>query len=115
MSGSAFQVPNEMRVLAERSLEQARKTFEGFLAAAQQAAGGAGSGGAKSLAAQALANTEANMNAAFELAGKLIHAKDPQEAYALQSEYLKGQVATLQAQAKELGAAFQKSLVPGSK
>ena len=55
------------------------------------------------------------MNAAFDLAHKLVQAKDPQEAFALQSEFLKTQLSTLQAQAKEIGALIQKSATPGAK
>ena len=39
MSSSPFEVPNELRDFAERSVEQARKAFEGFLAVAQRTAG----------------------------------------------------------------------------
>ena len=120
MSNSPFEVPNELRDFAERSVEQARKAFEGFLAVAQRTAGVAsealnsGEGGAKSVGAHVLAYTEQNVNAAFELAHKLVKAKDPQEAFALQSEYMKTQLAALQTQAKELGALLQKSMTPGS-
>ena len=58
--------------------------------------------------------SEQNVNAAFDLAHKLVKAKDPQEALALQSEYMKAQLAALQKQAKELGAIIQKSVTPGS-
>jgi phasin len=118
MSNSPFEVPNELRDFAERSVEQARKAFEGFLSVAQKTAGAAaevpGAAGVKSVGAHVLAYTEQNVNAAFELAHKLVRAKDPQEAFALQSEYLKTQLAALQSQAKELGVAFQKSITPGS-
>ncbi len=119
MSSSPFEVPNELRDFAERSVEQARKAFEGFLAVAQRTAGVAGDtaasqGGAKALSAHVLAYTERNVNAAFDLAQKLVKAKDPQEALALQSEYLKAQLEALQTQARELGAIFQKSVTPGS-
>jgi len=117
MTASPFDVPNDLRDFAERSVEQARKAFEGFLAVAQRAAGEAGApglGGAKSVAAHVVGYTEQNVNAAFDLASKLVRAKDPQEAFALQSEYLKSQMAALQAQAKDLGEAFQKSLTPAS-
>src|SRR6478609_7695820 len=55
MANSPFEVPNEMRDFAERSVEQARKAFEGFLSVAQRATGAAGEaaktseGGAKSV------------------------------------------------------------------
>jgi phasin len=120
MSNSPFEIPNELRDFADRSVEQARKAFEGFLTVAQRAAGATEAPttpeGAKAVGAQVLAYTERNVNAAFELAHKLVRAKDPQEAFALQSEYVKSQLGALQAQAKELGEIFQKSLTPpGSK
>jgi hypothetical protein len=34
-----FEIPKEMRSMAEARFEQARKTFENFLTSAQQAAG----------------------------------------------------------------------------
>jgi phasin len=120
LPGSPFEIPNELRDFAERSVEQARKAFEGFLSVAQRASGGVGDaantsqGGAKTVGAHVLSYTERNVNAAFDLAQKLARAKDPQEALALQSEYLKTQLAVLQEQAKELGSIVQKSLTPGS-
>ena len=120
MSNLPFEVPNELRDFAERSVDQARKAFEGFLAVAQRAAGVAGDAtstsrsGAKSVNAHVLACTEQNVNAAFDLAQKLVKAKDPQEALALQSEYMRSQLAALQNQARELGSILQKSVTPGS-
>jgi len=121
MPSSPFEIPNELRDFAERSVEQARKAFEGFLTVAQRASGVAGEAaantspsGAKSVSAHVLTYTERNVNAAFDLAQKLVRAKDPQEALALQSEYMKAQLAVLQEQAKELGTIVQKSLTPGS-
>jgi phasin len=121
VSNPPFEVPNELRDFAERSVEQARKAFEGFLSVAQRTAGAAGDvvnsteSNAKSMSAHVLSFTEQNVNAAFDLAHRLVKAKDPQEALALQSEYLKSQLAALQSQAKELGSIFQKSVTPDSK
>ncbi len=125
MSGSPFEmpkfeIPNELRDFAERSVEQAQKAFEGFLAVAQRTAGvatdaaGGPQSGAKSVGAQVLAYAEQNVNAAFDLAHKLVRAKDPQEALALQNEYLKTQITVLQGQAKEITALIQKSMTPGA-
>ena len=120
LSNTPFEVPNELRDFAERSVDQARKAFEGFVTVAQKTVGtveGAATNaqsGAKSVGSQILSYTEENVNAAFDLAHKLVQAKDPQEALAVQSEFLKAQLNTLQAQAKELGALIQKS-VPGAK
>ena len=119
MSNSPFEVPNDLRDFAERSVEQARKAFEGFISVAQRASGVADGAttppsGVKSVSAHLLSYTERNVNAAFDLAQKLARAKDPQEALALQSEYLRTQLAVLQEQAKELGFVLQKSWTPGS-
>jgi len=121
MPNTPFEIPNELRDFAERSVEQARKAFEGFVSVAQKSVGAAGEAAqttqtsAKSVGAHILASAEQNVNAAFDLAHKLVQAKDPQEALALQSEYLKTQLNALQAQAKVLGALFQKSVAPGDK
>ena len=39
MATPTFEVPNELRDFAERSVDQARKAFEGFVTVAQKAAG----------------------------------------------------------------------------
>lgn len=109
-----YQVPNEVRDFAEKSVEQARKAFEGFAGAAQKALTSTTDlpivpPGAKDVGAKALSFAEANVNAAFDLAQKLVKAKDPQEVFQLQAEYVKSQLATIQEQTKELGAAFQRS------
>jgi phasin len=119
MATPTFEIPNELRDFAERSVDQARKAFEGFVAVAQKAAG-AMDGAAettennvKSVGSQVFGYAEQNVNAAFDLAHKLVQAKDPQEAFALQSEYLKAQLANLQAQAKEIGSTIQKTAAGG--
>jgi phasin len=117
---STYEVPNELRDFAERSVEQARKAFEGFVTVAQKAAGtvdGAAQqaqSDAKAVSTQIFSYAEQNVNAAFDFAHKLVQTKDPQEALALQTEFLKSQISNLQAQAKDLGALVQKS-APGFK
>ena len=121
MANPPFEIPNELRDFAERSVDQARKAFEGFLLVAQKAVGSVDTATAssqtsvKSVGAQVLGYAEQNVNAAFEHASKLVKAKDPQEALALQSEYLKAQLNALQEQAKEIGSLIQKSAMPSSK
>ncbi|MGO4872386.1 MAG: phasin [Roseiarcus sp.] len=121
MANAPFEIPNELRDFAERSVDQARKAFEGFVSVAQKAAGTVDGAAAttqnsvKSVSAQVFGFAEQNVNAAFDLAHKLVQAKDPQEAFMVQSEFLKSQIANLQAQAKEIGALIQKSATPGAK
>ena len=110
MTNSPYEIPTELRDFAERSVDQARKAFEGFVTVAQKAVGTADGAAveaqtsAKHIGSQILSYAEQNVNAAFDLAQKLVHAKTPQEAFALHSEYLKAQINALQTQVKELGA-----------
>ncbi len=118
MAQIPYEIPAEMRDFAEKSVEQARKAFEGFIGAAQKAVTAAEAspfavpGGVKEVGAKAVAYAEANVKAAFDHAQKLVHAKDLQEVLALQNDYLKTQLSTLQDQAKEFGAAVQKAVTP---
>jgi hypothetical protein len=52
--------------------------------------------------AKAMSFAENNVNAAFDLAQKLVRAKDVNEVLALQSEFAKSQMAAMQTQAKGL-------------
>ena len=98
MHNAPFEIPNELRDFADRSVDQARKAFEGFVGVAQKAVGtiddaaAATQGNAKTLGAQVFGYAEQNVNAAFDLAQRLVKAKDPQEAIAMQSDYLKAQL-----------------------
>jgi hypothetical protein len=77
-----FEIPKEMRSMAEASFEQARKTFEKFLENAQAAAGSIEERGAtvrasaKDINAKAIANAEKNVQASLDYAQSLLHAKD---------------------------------------
>ncbi len=114
MGDPIYQVPTEVRDFAEKSVEQARKAFEGFAGAAHKAISSTGDfplvpTGAKDVGTKALGYAEANVIAAFDLAQKIVKAKDPQEVFQLQAEYVKSQLAAIQEQTKELGAAIQRS------
>jgi phasin len=108
-----YEVPTEMREFAEKSVEQARKAFDGFIGAAQKAVDTAhGSAESARLNAQdvtrkAMCYAETNVSAAFELAQKLVKSKDLTEVMEHQSEFVKAQMAALQTQLKEMGAAVQ--------
>lgn len=111
---NAYEVPTDMRDFAEKSVEQARKAFEGFMGAAHKAAGsveGASSSvqsTTKDMSSKAMSFAEHNVTAAFELAQKLVRAKDIQEVIAIQTDYAKTQMAAIESQAKELGGIVQK-------
>lgn len=113
MNTPSYEVPSDMRDLAEKSVDQARKAFEGFVTAAQKAAGQADDtaasvqSNAKTLGTKAMSFAEQNVRTAFDLAQKLVRAKDLQEVFSLQSEYAKTQMTAIQDQAKELGSIMQ--------
>jgi phasin len=115
LMSNTYEIPPEMRDFAERSVAQARKAFEGFMGAVHKTAGTVdspaipGFSGAKDISAKAVSFAETNVNAAFDLAEKLVQAKDIQEVLAIQSEFLKAQMAAIQNQAKEFGEAVQKA------
>jgi len=104
-----FEVPREMRTLAEQSVEQARKAFESFMTAAQNAAStlegrtSAVQTSAKDIRQKAITFAEKNVAASFEFAQKLVHAKDIEEVTRLQTEFVQHQMQTLAEQAQELG------------
>jgi phasin len=103
-----FEIPAEMRALAEKSVEQARQAFETFMSAATQAASTAdkqvqgAQAGAKEVGSLAVRFAERNLASSFEFAQQLVRAKDTQEVMALHADYVKRQIATLSEQAKEL-------------
>lgn len=114
MSNLNLEIPSEVREFAEKTVDQARKAFESFVVAAQkatsqsEAAAESLATNAKEVSSRAIGFAEANVKAAFDLAEKLVQAKDPKEILSIQSEYLKNQVAAVQEQAKALGDAVKK-------
>lgn len=107
--GMKYEIPTEMRDFAEKSVDQARKAFDGFLNAAQKAMesfeGSTNSmqSSATDATRRTLSFAEQNITAAFDHAQKLVRAKDLQEAFQLQSDFAKAQFAAIQGQMKELG------------
>ena len=104
-----FEIPKDMRSMAEASFEQARKAFEKFLDNAQATAGSIEErnasvrAGAKDFGAKALACAEKNVQASLDYAQSLLHAKDLPEVMKLHSEYVQGQMRSLAEQASEMG------------
>jgi phasin len=109
-----FQIPPEMRVLAEKSVEQAKQAIEGFISAAHRTVstfeGQAETArkGAKDVGEKAMDFAQKNIASSFDFAQKLVHAKDLQEMLELQAAYIKTQMQVLAEQAKELGQSSSK-------
>ncbi len=117
-----YEIPAEMRDFAEKSVEQARKAIDGFMGAAQKTVdtleGSASTvqSSAKDATRKTFTYAEQNIAAAFDLAQKMVRAKDVQEAMQYQAEYVRSQFEAMQAQMKELGSLAQSAMKqPGSK
>lgn len=119
--GDRFEIPKEVRSMAEASFDQARKAFEGFLGAAQQTAtsfngtGEAARANAKDISARAIAFAEKNVQASLAYAQQLIHAGDLTEVMRLHTEYVQTQMKTLAEQASEIGQAVTKAALDSAK
>jgi phasin len=116
-----FAIPNEMRGFAEQSVAQARKAFDGFMEAANQALGQfqgqaqAARSGAQDIAHKSMTYAEQNVAATFDFAQKLMRAKDAAEVMALQSEYLSRQMQTIAAQVQDLSQSAAKMAMDAAK
>jgi phasin len=115
---SNYEVPAEMREFAEKSVEQARKAIDGFMGAAQKTVdtveGSATvvQSNAKDATRKTFAYAEQNLAAAFDLAQRLVRAKDMQEAMQAQAEFVRSQYEAMQAQMKEFGSMAQSAMKP---
>jgi phasin len=111
-----FQVPEEMRTMAERSLTQTRQALDSFLGAARRTAETMEQttekvqAGAKDMAQRTLSLAEQNIRTSLDYAERLVRAKDLQEAAQIQSEFVRTQAEAMQAQMKEFGSAAQSAM-----
>ena len=104
-----FEIPRDVRAFAEKSVEQAKQAFDGFISAAHQAVSAlegqaeTARKGARQVTEKAINFAEQNMAKSFELAQQLVRAKDVQEVMRLQTDFIRSQMRILTEQAKELG------------
>jgi phasin len=116
-----FEIPKEMRSMAEASFDQARKAFEKFLASAQATAGSLEErsatvrAGAKDVGAKAISYAEKNVQASLDYAQSLLHAKDLTEVMRLHSEYVQTQMRSLAEQASEMGQIVSRAALDAAK
>jgi phasin len=107
-AGLNFEVPAEMKMIAEKTMEQAREAFDSFMNATKEAVSQAETrattarSGAKDVVELAVKFSEQNIATSFEFALRLMQAKDAKEITAIHSEYVSKQVTALTEQAKEL-------------
>ena len=116
-----FEIPKDMRSMAEASFEQARRTFEKFLEGAKATAGSIEErgdsvrAGAKDIGAKALAYAEKNVQVSLDYAQSLLHAKDLPEVMRLHSEFVQGQMRSLAEEASEMGQIVSRAAMDATK
>jgi phasin len=118
---SSFEIPKEMRSMAEASFDQARKGFEKFLTGAQATAGSIEErsakvrAGAKDIGAKAMSYAEKNVQASLDYAQALLHAKDLTEVMRLHGEYVQTQMRSLAEQASEMSQVVSRAAMDAAK
>jgi hypothetical protein len=105
-----FEMPQQLRELAEKNVEQARATYAQFMDAMTQAMSvwstapsNVMTSGFKDVQELAIRFAKENAEAGFALASELANAKDIQGVITLQSRYAQTQLQSYARQAQELG------------
>jgi phasin len=116
-----FEIPKDMRSMAEASFEQARKAFETFVSNTQQAASSieqrnaAMKDGARDISGKLISFAEKNVTSSLDYAESLLKAKDFTEVMRLHSDYVQTQMRTLSEQASEMGQLVSRAAMDASR
>ena len=105
-----FEMPQQLRELAEKNVEQARNSYTQFLDAMAKAAGmwsaaipqSEATSGFKAVQERASRFAKQNADACFNMATELAAAKDIQDIMGIQSRYAQVQMQAYSTQAQEL-------------
>ena len=112
MSEQINEQAEKMREMAQTTLDKAKEAVSKYMTESQKLREKADSGvratysSAKEMNDKAMAFAEANVAAGFELAQRLLQAKDPQEMGTVYQNHLKEQMERMNAQFRELGNAM---------
>ncbi len=112
---SNFEIPAPVREMAEKSVEQTKEAYDRMMEAARQAQGmfasssnvmGAGS---KEIQEKTMQYAEANVQAGFDFAERLVKAKDLQEVLDIQTQFARQQLENYTQQAQEISQMIAES------
>ena len=115
MSDKINEQAEKMREMAQSTLDKAKDAVSKYMAEIAEIAREDRCQRAslllkcKDMNDKAVAFAEANVKADFELAERLLQAKDPQEMGAVYQSYLKEQMEKMNAQFRELGSLMSKT------
>jgi len=114
MSDKLNEQADKMREMAQATLDKAKDAVSKYMVESQKMRAKVDSSvqasysSAKEMNEKAVAFAEANVVAGFELAQRLLQAKDPQEMGAVYQSHLKEQMEKMNAQFRELGNLMSK-------
>ena len=114
MSDKLNEQADKMREMAQATLDKAKDAVSKYIVESQKMRAKVDSGvqasysSAKDMNEKAVAFAEANVVAGFELAERLLQAKNPQEMGAVYQSHLKEQMEKMNAQFRELGNLMSK-------
>ena len=114
MSEQINEQAEKMREMAQTTLDKAKDAVSKYMAESQKLREKADSSiratysSAKEMNEKAVAFAEANVRAGFELAERLLQAKDPQEMGTVYQNHLKEQMEKMNEQFRELGSLVSK-------
>jgi hypothetical protein len=112
MSDKINEQAEKMREMAQTTLDKAKEAVSKYMTESQKMREKADStmrasySNVKEMNEKAVAFAEANVRTGFELAERLLQAKDPQEMGTIYQNHLKEQMEKMNAQFRELGSAM---------
>lgn len=114
MSEKINEQAEKMREMAQTTLDKAKEAVSKYMTESQKMREKADStmrasySNVKEMNEKAVAFAEANVRTGFELAERLLQAKDPQEMGAIYQSHLKEQMEKMNEQFRELGSLMSK-------
>lgn len=114
MSDKINEQAEKMREMAQTTLDKAKEAVSKYMTESQKVREKADStmrasySNVREMNEKAVAFAEANVRTGFELAERLLQAKDPQEMGTIYQNHLKEQMEKMNAQFRELGSLMSK-------
>jgi phasin len=112
-----FEIPNEMRAVLGRSVEQAKLAFTNYANAANEAFSNfdqwvtASQANAQGFRKKAIGFAQSNGLSALDFVQEIVQAKDVNELMQMQTEFVQSRIQDLTEQAKALGETATKAAV----
>lgn len=115
MKPTGFEMPPELRAIAEQGIETARKAFQGYLDATEKALSAfetttGASAAAREVSRKAMSFAQENLIDNFAFIDKLMRVRDLEELVRLQTEFAQKQAEKLSSQTQALSEAASRAM-----